>query len=194
MSEKHAFSKWQFSQLIAELIWWWDCTRCSWRKFQYAFHLRPPTQSVALTSTWLRTLCVAHRPGFVCISSRKKPVSVFIIMFVWNWPNSLGFWPILNWTNFRQFNFPLSAGYAARAFSSIDVENVHSILNHLDRRGAPNCSIDELSRHVSNLQRLQILRKTSVGRLFMKISGWSSFLQWGFKRGSLQKSVQHWDV
>ncbi|XP_063691939.1 uncharacterized protein LOC134824135 [Bolinopsis microptera] len=55
-------------------------------------------------------------------------------------------------------------GYAARAFSSIDVENAHSIINHLDRRGVQNSSIEELSRHVSNLQRLQILRKTSLGR------------------------------
>lgn len=55
-------------------------------------------------------------------------------------------------------------GYAARSFSSIDVENAHSIINHLDRRGVQNSSIEELSRHVSNLQRLQILRKTSLGR------------------------------
>ena len=60
--------------------------------------------------------------------------------------------------------FIIPAGYAARAFSTIDVENAHSILNNLDRRGVQTSSVDELSRNISNLQRLQILRKTPIGR------------------------------
>ena len=60
--------------------------------------------------------------------------------------------------------FIIPAGYAARAFSTTDVENAHSILNNLDRRGVQTSSVDELSRNISNLQRLQILRKTPIGR------------------------------
>lgn len=60
----------------------------------------------------------------------------------------------------------LVTGFAARALSSIDVENSHSIINHLDRKGVQTSTIEELSRHVSTLQRLQILRKSPIGRFF----------------------------
>ena len=44
------------------------------------------------------------------------------------------------------------------------MENVHSILNHLDRRGVQTSSVEELTRLMSNLQRLQLLRRTRIGR------------------------------
>ena len=46
----------------------------------------------------------------------------------------------------------------------MDVENVHSILNHGDKRGVQTSSVPELARHMSNLQRLQILRKSEIGK------------------------------
>lgn len=55
-------------------------------------------------------------------------------------------------------------GFAARALSSIDVENMHSILNHLDRRGVQTSTIAEICHHVATLQKLHILRRTPVGR------------------------------
>ena len=39
-----------------------------------------------------------------------------------------------------------SSGYAARAFSSIDTENVHMLLNHYDRRGVRCSSVSELQK------------------------------------------------
>lgn len=55
-------------------------------------------------------------------------------------------------------------GYSARRLGSAEVENAHSILNHLDRRGVGTSSADEVSRQISNLQRMQLLRKKPVGR------------------------------
>ena len=57
-----------------------------------------------------------------------------------------------------------ASGYAARAFSTVDNENANGILNHLDHRGVQTSSVEEVTRHMSNLQRLQLLRKSSVGR------------------------------
>ena len=59
---------------------------------------------------------------------------------------------------------PTFLGYAARAFSSIDVENAHSILNHLLKTGAQTCTIEEMTWLISTLMRMQILSKTEIGR------------------------------
>lgn len=61
-------------------------------------------------------------------------------------------------------------GYAARAFSSIDVENAHSILNHLLKTGAQTCTIEEMTWLISTLMRMQILSKTEIGRSMLKPS------------------------
>ena len=58
----------------------------------------------------------------------------------------------------------LLTGFAARAFSSIDVENAHCIINHLLRTGAQTCTVEEMARLMSHLQRMQILSKKKVGR------------------------------
>jgi uncharacterized protein YicC (UPF0701 family) len=58
----------------------------------------------------------------------------------------------------------LLTGFAARAFSSIDVENAHCIINHLLQTGAQTCTVEEMARLMSHLQRMQILSKKKVGR------------------------------
>ena len=50
--------------------------------------------------------------------------------------------------------------------------NVHSILKHLDHRGAHTSSVDEKCRQISNLQRLQLLRKLPIGRWCQVILQW----------------------
>lgn len=64
----------------------------------------------------------------------------------------------------------LLTGFAARAFSSIDVENAHCIINHLLRTGAQTCTVEEMARLMSHLQRMQILSKKKVGRTVLKPS------------------------
>ena len=53
------------------------------------------------------------------------------------------------------------SGYSARAFGSADVENCHSIMNHLDKRGVGTSTLTELNRQISTLQTLQVLKSTS---------------------------------
>ncbi len=67
------------------------------------------------------------------------------------------------WRYITIFLWYTFSGYAARAFSSVDVENIHSIINYQDRRGVQTSSVEEMTRHISNLQRLQLLRRTQIG-------------------------------
>ena len=58
-----------------------------------------------------------------------------------------------------------TSGYAARAFGSIDTENIHMLLNHYDRRGVQCSSVAEVARQISTLQMLQIMRRnTKIAR------------------------------
>ena len=60
-----------------------------------------------------------------------------------------------------QINVNTFLGYSARAFSSIDVENCHSILNYLELRRCQTSTIEEMTRQISNLLRLQYLSANS---------------------------------
>jgi hypothetical protein len=52
-----------------------------------------------------------------------------------------------------------SEGYSARAFSSIDGENYHSIMNIMDHRGVQQSSIYELQRTLSHLTAMMVAKK-----------------------------------
>lgn len=61
--------------------------------------------------------------------------------------------------------------YAARALGTTDVENAHCVLNHLDKRRVQTSSAEEVSRQISNLQRIILLRRRPVGReLYQPVS------------------------
>lgn len=55
-------------------------------------------------------------------------------------------------------------GYAARSLGTCEVENVHCMINIQDKRGAGTLSVEDVSRQMSNLQRLILLRKHDVAR------------------------------
>ena len=59
-------------------------------------------------------------------------------------------------------NLEIFQGYSARALGSSDVENFHSVLNHLDRRGVQTSTLTEINQQMSTMQTLQILRKSSA--------------------------------
>ena len=59
-------------------------------------------------------------------------------------------------------NIHIDPGHAARALGSADVENFHSILNHLDRRGVQTSTMVELNSQMSTMQTLHVLKRNSV--------------------------------
>ena len=50
-------------------------------------------------------------------------------------------------------------GYSARAFSSVDAENFHSVMNVMDHRGVQQSSIYELKRTLSHLSAMMVAKK-----------------------------------
>ena len=54
-----------------------------------------------------------------------------------------------------------SAGYSIRGFSSIDVENLHSMINRTDHRRVQVSTVEDLTYTITNIQYLQILSRKS---------------------------------
>ena len=66
----------------------------------------------------------------------------------------------------------------------------------MDRRGVQTSSLEEMCGHVSNLQKLQILRKSSIGRLgkvligFYYVLNLTSNIMWGGVRGDTPNIIK----
>ena len=56
------------------------------------------------------------------------------------------------------------SGYAARAPSSIDVENFHGVLNRQHHHGAQQATIHQIQRTLSHMVMLNVIKKEPVFR------------------------------